>query len=203
MRRLIILILGYRWLFEVPKILHWDISLNNLMLRKEDDEIYTVLNDFDLTVIADVKSTLSKQRTGTKPFMAIDLLWPDPPVHMYRHDLESMFYILIWTTLHFHNGVEIIVPPLQEWADNAGVEKKNFFVMMSEPPPLTPQFGSFRRWVVSMQTIFRDGFYSRTKYLAEISLAGLESSSSYFEDETPGGLNTFDKFQAILDTKLL
>ena len=74
MRRLIVLILGYRWLFEVPKILHRDISLNNLMLRKEGDKIYAVLNDFDLAVSADVKSTSSKQRTGTKPFMAIDLL---------------------------------------------------------------------------------------------------------------------------------
>jgi hypothetical protein len=204
--RWFIVFIGYRWLFEIPKILHRDISLNNLMLRKEDDKVYAVLNDFDLAVSADVKSTSSKQRTGTKPFMAIDLLRPDPPVHMYRHDLESMFYVLVWTTSRFHNGGEIGMPPLQEWADNDGVtltEKKSFFVMMSEPPPLTPQFGSFRRWVVSMQTIFRDGFYSRTKYLAERSLASLESSSSSFEDETLGGFVTFDKFQAILDTKLL
>jgi hypothetical protein len=74
--------------------------------------------------------------------------------------------------------------------------------MMSEPL-LTPQFSSFGRWVVFMQTMFRDGFYSRTKYLAELSLAGSESSSSHFEDETFGGFVTFDKFQAILDTKLL
>ena len=70
--------------------------------------------------------------------------------------------------------------------------------MMSEPPPLTPQFDSFGRWVVSMQTMFRDGFYSRMKYLTELSLTSLE-----YEDETLGGFVTFDKFQAILDTKLL
>ena len=54
-----------------------------------------------------------------------------------------------------------------------------------------------------MQTMFRDGFYSRTKYLAAFSLAGSESSSSYFEDETLGGFVTFDKLQTILDTKFL
>jgi Fungal protein kinase len=100
------------------------------MLRKEGDKVYAVLNDFDLAVSADVKSTSSKQRTGTKPFMVIDPLRPDPPVHMYRHDLESMFYVLIWTTSCFHNGYEIPLPPLQEWADNDGVtvtEKKSFF----------------------------------------------------------------------------
>jgi len=60
-RRLIVLIPGYRWLFEVPKILHRDISQHNLMLRKEDDKIYGVLNDLDLAVDADVKSASSKQ----------------------------------------------------------------------------------------------------------------------------------------------
>jgi hypothetical protein len=74
--------------------------------------------------------------------------------------------------------------------------------MMSEPL-LTPQFSSFGRWVVFMQTMFQDGFYSRMKCLVEISLTGLESSSSYFEDETLDGFVLFDKFQAIPDTQLL
>jgi len=62
---------------------------------------------------------------------------------------------------------------------------------------------SFRHWVVSMQTMFQDGFSSRTKYLAERSVVGLETASSYFEDEMLGGFVLFDKFQAILDTQLL
>jgi hypothetical protein len=82
------LIPAYRWLFEVPKILHWDISQHNLMLRKEDGRVYGVLNDLDLAVDADVKSASLKQRTGTKPFMAIDLLRPDPPVHMYQGEVR-------------------------------------------------------------------------------------------------------------------
>lgn len=45
----------YRWLYEVPKILHRDISPNNLMIRKEGGKVYGVLNDFDLAVSADVK----------------------------------------------------------------------------------------------------------------------------------------------------
>jgi hypothetical protein len=84
--RWLIIFLGYRWLFEIPKNLHRDISLNNLVLRKEGDKVYTVLNDFDLAVSADIKS---KQRTGTKPFMAIDLLRPNPPGHMYRNAMIS------------------------------------------------------------------------------------------------------------------
>lgn len=71
------LVIGYRWLYEVPKILHWDISLNNLMFCKEDGNVYVVLNDLDLAIDVDVQSPLSKHCTGTKPFMAIDLLSRD------------------------------------------------------------------------------------------------------------------------------
>ncbi|TFY63502.1 hypothetical protein EVJ58_g3218 [Rhodofomes roseus] len=38
-----------------------------------------------------------RYRTGTGPFMAMDLLRvSDPPIHKYRHDLESFFYAYIY-----------------------------------------------------------------------------------------------------------
>ena len=199
---------GYRWLFEHANILHHDISLDNLMLRKEGGKVYGVLNDMDLAVSVDVTDPSSKQRTGTKPFMAIDLLRPDPPAHMYRHDLESMFYVLTWITLwRFHDGEEIADPPLQEWADEGGVtlvgEKYRF--IMSEPPQPTSKFNALGRWVVSLQTMFRDGFSARKKYRSELAIA-IRSKAMHpliFEDEMLGGFVTFDMFQAILDTKSL
>ena len=108
---------GHRWLFEHASILHRDISLDNLMLHRRGDKVYGVLNDMDLAVSVGVTNPSSKQRTGTKLFMAIDLLQPDPPVHMYHHDLKLMFYVLIWITSHFNNGKELIEPLLQEWVD--------------------------------------------------------------------------------------
>lgn len=33
--------------------------------------------------------------TGTVPFMAVDVLFNNE--HTYRHDLESFFYVLLWT----------------------------------------------------------------------------------------------------------
>jgi len=172
----------------------------------EDDNVYAVLNDLDLAVNANVKSTSSKHRTGTKPFMAIDLIHPDPTIHIYRHDLELIFYVLVWITSRFHDGQEIADPPLQEWADNDDlllVEKKRSF-FLSMPPRQTKQFESFGRWVVSMQTMFRDGFSSKTKYLAELSVAESQAQHlAHFDDETLNDLVTFDRFQAVLDAKLL
>ena len=108
------MVIGHKWLYDIPKILHRDISVNNLMVRKEGDEVFTVLNDFDLAVSVDIKSMSSKHRTGTKPFVAIDLLGPDPTVHMYCHDLESMFYVLVWITSRFHDGkLELSLTGLQ------------------------------------------------------------------------------------------
>ena len=76
--------------------------------------MYGVLNDFDLAVFRDVQSPSLKQRTGTKPFMAIDLLQRNAAVHMYRHDLESMFYVLIWITSRSIMARTMANPPLQE-----------------------------------------------------------------------------------------
>ena len=195
---------GYRWLYEIPKILHRDISLDNLMLRKQGDNIYAVLNDFDLAVSADVKSMSSKHRTGTKPFMAIDLIHPDPTVHLYRHDLESMFYVLVWITSRFHDGQEIMDPPLQEWADSGSatlLREKNY-CLVSMPPRRTEQFESFGRCIISMQTIFHDGLWARSRHLSELSVGQQTSSPVHFADDTLGGLVTFDKFQTILDASL-
>jgi hypothetical protein len=44
----------------------------------------------------EMQSNTPSHPTGTGPFMAMDLLQPVTPVHRYRHDLESFFYIAIW-----------------------------------------------------------------------------------------------------------
>jgi len=162
------------------------------MLRKEGDKIYAVLNDFDLAVSADVKSISSKHRTGTKPFMAIDLLGGEPTVHMYRHDLESLFYVLVWITSRFHEGVEIEKPPLQEWTEGEVVRVKTSFILTA-PFQSTIGFQSFRHWVTSMRKMFIDGLWAKSQ---------VDSSLSYFDNDTLGGWVTFDTFQSILDTDL-
>ncbi|KAF9255762.1 hypothetical protein L218DRAFT_883375 [Marasmius fiardii PR-910] len=90
----------HRWLVNVPRILHRDISVNNLMFRPRGDRKFGVLNDFDLAcTIEEVRRATSKQRTGTKPFIAMDLLELDESAkgpHFIRYDLESIVYVFAW-----------------------------------------------------------------------------------------------------------
>ncbi|KAK6992607.1 hypothetical protein R3P38DRAFT_148162 [Favolaschia claudopus] len=65
----------YRWLYDKARIIHRDISISNFMYHKVNGKLYGVLNDFDLALSLDHQPlSTSKTRTGTKPYMAIDLL---------------------------------------------------------------------------------------------------------------------------------
>ncbi|KAF9236381.1 hypothetical protein BU15DRAFT_31016, partial [Melanogaster broomeanus] len=82
---------------------HRDVSPANLMYYRRDDTNRTVvgvLNDYDLASLANGKSPLGNERTGTIPFMAIDLLEPDGQdgkvKHLYRHDMESFIWVFVW-----------------------------------------------------------------------------------------------------------
>ena len=72
---------------------------------------------------------------------------------------------------------------------------------MSEPPP-TVHFKALGCWLVSMQKMIRNGFTARIDYRSELRFTPTVPPP-HFDDETLGSLVTFDKFQAILDAKLL
>ncbi|KAF5367246.1 hypothetical protein D9757_011698 [Collybiopsis confluens] len=94
----------HRWLYEHPQILHRDLSMANIMYRREDDKVYGALSDFDLSSFRDSMNDgpTSKHRTGTKPFMAFDLLNAgSEQLHRYRHDLKSLFYIILIYSSHY------------------------------------------------------------------------------------------------------
>ena len=80
------------------------------MYRWKGEEICGVLNDFDLATIKGDSPASSKQRTGTKPYMAIQLL-------REKKGDESLFYVILILTssFKFEDGKEISDPPLQEW----------------------------------------------------------------------------------------
>jgi hypothetical protein len=74
--------------------------------------------------------------------MALDLHGRDPLVHMCRHDLESLFYVLIWITSRFHHGEEVADPPLQPWeiqSNPSMLATKSHLIAFSQLPPRTKE----------------------------------------------------------------
>ncbi|KAJ7592404.1 hypothetical protein C8J56DRAFT_1161616 [Mycena floridula] len=98
---------------------HGDISVNNIRYNPVTQK--GVLNDFDLALfIPDQPSPLPRRRaTGTIPFMALELLdesgWSGEKRHLYRHDLESFAWVLLWICVRFRDGKEERPGPLENF----------------------------------------------------------------------------------------
>jgi hypothetical protein len=95
---------GHYLLLQIG-IAHGDVSLWNLMVQTSSDGItpdFAVLDDFDLAAIMEPgeesPSKVGFERTGTMPFMAVDLLLQDTGMikRLYAHDLELMICCMVW-----------------------------------------------------------------------------------------------------------
>ncbi|KAG1901814.1 uncharacterized protein F5891DRAFT_1144335 [Suillus fuscotomentosus] len=100
-------------------VLHRDVSPSNLMGYHLRGQFIAVLNDYDLSSF-NRDGPRGLERTGTVPFMAIDLLSPGAMAgkveHLYAHDAESLIWVLTWVCLRYKDG-ELLSKnrPLEEW----------------------------------------------------------------------------------------
>ncbi|KAJ3788852.1 hypothetical protein GGU10DRAFT_409469 [Lentinula aff. detonsa] len=147
----------HQWLFDHPGILHRDINLDNIMFRRIDGDVYGVLNDFDLACRVNPSWNLEDGPspngcTGTKPFMAHDLLSTDQKRHMPRHDMESLFYaMLILICCYQRPGLMVPEPmPFLNWFNGTEREvhdAKLDFILRPINLPVQPHFCGFRAWI--------------------------------------------------------
>ena len=109
-------VLGHHrlWLGGVQ---HNDISVKNLMYDKLNGDC-GVLNDYDLAHLHGRLRPSGFERTGTMPFMALDLLTEEAMEgrieRLYRHDCESFAWVLLWICCRYDDGKEIRNAPLSE-----------------------------------------------------------------------------------------
>ena len=84
---------AHRSLYYDGKILHRDISENNIIVTdvKGEGDPRGMLIDLDLAKELNSSPSGARHRTGTMEFMAIEVL--EGRAHTYRHDLESFFYV--------------------------------------------------------------------------------------------------------------
>ncbi|KAJ8067034.1 hypothetical protein OCU04_004414 [Sclerotinia nivalis] len=98
---------GHRSLLENGKILHRDISENNIIITEfpAEGDPKGRLIDLDLAKELDSIPSGARHRTGTMQFMAIEVL--EGNGHTYRHDLESFFYVFLWMCIRYgYEGID-------------------------------------------------------------------------------------------------
>ena len=117
-------------------VFHRDISDGNLMYRRDKNtrEVTGVLADFDLSSL-DSKTCRNTERTGTVPFMALNLLsekaLQGEVKHDYAHDAESFFWVGAYDTACYDNGrvVDSAVPT--QWNSLGAIamcKEKTFYI---------------------------------------------------------------------------
>ena len=205
--------LVHRWLDEVAGILHRDPSPKNIMYRRIGGKVYGVLNDFDLsswtaTLKTDYTRT-SQQRTGTPPYMAAGLLAGTDSLHLYRHDVESLFYIMLVLATHYEiyipeeeglqgglrmrQGLETL--PFEAWFDQPHYATLGSlkYTFLSKLPhlDLSPTFEDFRDWLEDLHLCFQRGIASKDTHKGLVAWqqrrGGLSAATSQFDEETLGG----------------
>ncbi|OJA11262.1 hypothetical protein AZE42_05676 [Rhizopogon vesiculosus] len=92
-----------------------------MFYRNEKGIAIGVLNDYDLSSLKSALGPQGNERTGTVPFMALELLTKQGQrgeiKHLYRHDLESFIWALAWVCLRYKDGRLLTSDcPLDNWA---------------------------------------------------------------------------------------
>ncbi|THH33278.1 hypothetical protein EUX98_g923 [Antrodiella citrinella] len=128
------------------------------------------------------KRQRAKYRTGTGPFMAWDLLQGGAtPIHLYRHDLESFFWVLAWFLAVFdpkEHKLGIVPDWHQSSLLNVGAAKGSFLqdrdvfnrVFAKTDPAYRPLTTSHLKWLRI--------YICRAKNLCNLEAA---ASAAYFE----------------------
>ncbi|KAL4246412.1 hypothetical protein ABKN59_009234 [Abortiporus biennis] len=148
-------------------------------------------------------------RTGTGPFMAIDVLDLTPtPIHIYRCDLESFFYVLVWFCAGFNPEMNTLssiddwrTPPFKTIAAN-----KRSFVNTNETRNaiLAPTHSTYKPiidlWISPLRKIFQ-GIESTT-----LSISQKKGEVMDLDDKFQQGLAMLDQLtleakEALLVTK--
>ena len=127
--------------------------------RNSKGEVIGVLNDYDLSSMKDVPT--GRERTGTVPFMALDLL-DDEAIegkveHLYQHDAESFIWVLTWVCLRYEDGkLRSNGRLLDEWLtmDAKGCRKeKRDFLGSAARHKLQPSSSHGSNWTIAQSCL--------------------------------------------------
>ncbi|KAG5292243.1 PKc-like superfamily domain-containing protein [Histoplasma ohiense] len=108
---------GYMSLYQKTGLMQSDISPRNLLVNEDKDNpsFRAFLIDLDLAIRVNRDGfSGARGKTGTRPFMAIGVLFGER--HSFMHDLESFFWVLFWICIHYEGpGRARTVKRFEKW----------------------------------------------------------------------------------------
>ena len=194
--------LAHHDLYEKAGILHRDISINNLMVDPSDPS-KGVLIDLDMAARdkdpeSGVKLKLPPLPGGTVPFRAADLCDHDPlPRTLYRHDLESFFFVLIWMLLYRAN--KPIDRHFSRWSNgswSAIREYKRGFLFSPVNAHLPQDLPLRASWIEPLWKAIGKGYQARSGFLEKADV-GIR-----VDEETLDNHVSYDVFIGVLNKGL-
>ncbi|KAF9065076.1 hypothetical protein BDP27DRAFT_1405002 [Rhodocollybia butyracea] len=197
----------HQWLYEQPGVLHRDLSMGNIMWYRVDGKVYGVLNDYDLASYEKDKDKgpTSDHRTGTKPFMAFDLLDEDwKGGHYYRHDMESLFYIILCFACRYRFPNVPAQEPrkYEEWftGSERQVYQEKYTLIMSKSVStfaVQEHFTHFAPWLEKIYFRLHTGHFQRP---SSITLRFDPHASQEFDWFTLNGNFSYHRLNEVMNT---
>lgn len=174
------------------------------MFREVDGLVYGVLNDFDLAVSLDGQKkgvendSIRRGRTGTRPFMAIELLEsssnvPNGLIHYPRYDWESIIWVVIWIVSRYHDGIDV-TDLHNRWNmnDHTSSTEKTTYLWKVVDATFTGNFKQVRKaWAEPLCELIQ-----RSKWAI---YGSKKEPMKAFDLETAGGVFTWESFWHILE----
>ncbi|KAI0827182.1 hypothetical protein BC628DRAFT_208490 [Trametes gibbosa] len=184
-------------LYHDAGLLHGNVSYTNILweLEAPNGPVHFILNDFDLEIDTndrDATGPISQHRTGTLPFMAIELLenmakpvGSQTVLHQLYHDYESLFWVALWSamkterniTVHLHKEIRAVVSRRETGDYETIAHRKNslFATQNFLKLPFTPNFKSLRRF---LWTLFQILSLAETAIGVELSMTEEEAKDA-------------------------
>jgi hypothetical protein len=199
------------------RILHRDVSHNNIMFQVRDGKPYFILNDFDLATVEkapEEESPTSKHRTGTLAFMCLELLLDlanETPGNLpvfprLRYDFESLFWVALWCAITMEAVDDELRARVRTeiTAWEAGTFHKissHKHSMLFNPGqfdrlPLTPKFQHLRGWLNRWRRLIKLGEDVRNSYADDLEFD--QTSTQPIDLDTLNGRITRETIKAAL-----
>ncbi|KAH9478326.1 hypothetical protein JR316_0008779 [Psilocybe cubensis] len=136
----------------------------------DPDENCGVLSDFDLSLLQWELRVIGTDRTGTVPFMAIELLskkyWEGKIHRFYHHELESFIWILAYVCLLYDRGIRKKNAAVDSWrTSDYGVcrmEKRDFYGNLDEELANQVQANYKTYWPTAQNLVRNLDMYQQT-----------------------------------------